>query len=160
MFSQNLETVRHRYRSLAPIYPFFELVFLLPRGIRNKAVERLRLAAGEKVLKIGCGAGRNLRYLGAAVGPGGRAYAVDYSEAMLGRAQKLCEKSGWHNLTLLQEDAARLTLPEMVDGVLLSLCYSVLPNPHDVLGQVWKYLRPGKRLVVVDGKLANGLAGR
>jgi|SRR5215469_9979010 len=48
----------------------------------------------------------------------------------------------------------------MVDGVLLSLCYSVLPNPHDVLVQAWGYLRPGKRLVILDGKLANGLWGR
>ena len=159
-FNHDLETVRRHYRWLAPIYPFFELVFLLPRGIRSKAVERVGLSTGDKVLEIGCGTGRNLGYLSAAVGVSGRVYGVDYSEAMLRRAKSLCEKRGWHNIALLQQDAARLILPESVDGVLLSLCYSVLPNPRDVLAQAWKHLRPGKRLVILDGKLANGLCGR
>ena len=70
--SRDLETVRRRYRWLAPIYPFFELVFLLPRGIRNKAVERLGLTAEDTVLEVGCGTGRNLPHLVAAVGAKGR----------------------------------------------------------------------------------------
>jgi hypothetical protein len=61
---------------------------------------------------------------------------------------------------MLQEDATKLTLPEMVDGVLISLCYSVMPDPHQAVAQAWKYLRPGKRLVILDGKLATGIWGR
>jgi demethylmenaquinone methyltransferase/2-methoxy-6-polyprenyl-1,4-benzoquinol methylase len=80
-------------------------------------------------LEIGCGTGRNLGHLVAAVGAKGRVYGVDYSEAMLGRAKELCHQRGWHNIALLQEDAVQLNLPEMVDGVLFSLCYSVMPNP-------------------------------
>ncbi len=45
-FNHDLDMVRRRYRWLAHIYPFLELVFLLPRGIRNKAVERVGLTAG------------------------------------------------------------------------------------------------------------------
>ena len=85
-FNYDLDMVRRRYRWLAPIYPFLELVFLLPRGIRNKALERVGLTAGDKVLEIGCGTGRNLGHLVAAVGAEGRVYGVDYSEAMLGES--------------------------------------------------------------------------
>src|SRR5713101_5742665 len=118
-FNHDLDMVRRRYRWLAPIYPFLELVFLLTRGFDG----------WDRVLEIGCGTGRNLGHLVAAVGAKGRVYGVDYSEAMLGRAKELCHQRGWHNIALLQEDAVQLNLPEMVDGVLFSLCYSVMPNP-------------------------------
>jgi ubiquinone/menaquinone biosynthesis C-methylase UbiE len=155
-FNHDLETVRRRYRWLAPIYPFFELVFLLPRGIRIKAVERLDLTAGDEALEIGCGTGRNLRHLVAAVGAKGRVYGVDYSKAMLGRAKKLCDQRVWHNVTFLQENATQFTLLGVIDGVLFSLSYSVMPNSRAALAQAWKHLRPGKRLIM-DGKLARGI---
>jgi ubiquinone/menaquinone biosynthesis C-methylase UbiE len=159
-FNHDLDMIRRHYRWIAPIYPFFELVFLVPRGIRDKAVQRLNLKPGDTVLEVGCGTGRNLRYLVAAVGAEGRIYGVDCSNAMLDRAKDLCRQSGWNNVTLLQEDAVQLKLAEMVDGVLFSLSYSVMPKPRDVLAQAWRYLRPGKRLVIMDGKLANGVWGR
>jgi len=160
VLNHNLEAVRRRYRWLAPIYPLFELVFLLPPGIRTRAVERLSLTAGDRVLEVGCGTGRNLADLVAAVGATGSVYGVDYSEAMLERAAQLCDQRGWQNIALLQKDAAQLTLSEAVDGVLFSLSYSVMPNSRDALAQAWKYLKPGKRLVIVDGKLAAGISGR
>jgi hypothetical protein len=52
---------------------------------------------------------------------------------MLGRAKKLCAQRGWNNVTLLRENAAQFTLPEMVDGVLFSLSYSVMPNSRLLL---------------------------
>jgi ubiquinone/menaquinone biosynthesis C-methylase UbiE len=159
-FNHNLETVRRHYRWLAPIYPFFELVFVLPGGLRKKAVERLDLTVGDTVLEVGCGTGRNLCHLVAAVGATGQVYGVDYSEAMLGRAKKLCIQKGWHNVALLQEDAGQLELPEMVDGVLFSLSYSVMPNSRAALARAWKFLKSSKRLVIMDGKLATGIWGR
>ncbi len=49
-----------------------------------KAVDRLSLQPGDHVLEIGCGTGRNLPFLSAAVGPQGRVYGVDLSPGMLG----------------------------------------------------------------------------
>jgi hypothetical protein len=56
-FKCDLETVRRRYRWLAPIYPLFELLWWLRSGIRSRAVDRLKLANGERVAEIGCGTG-------------------------------------------------------------------------------------------------------
>jgi hypothetical protein len=53
-FNCDLETIRRRYSWLAPIYPLFELLLWLPSGIRGRAVERLKLASGERVVEIGC----------------------------------------------------------------------------------------------------------
>jgi hypothetical protein len=50
-FNQNLEAVRQRHEWLTPIYPLFELVFILPRGIRSRAVDWLALKAGDRLRK-------------------------------------------------------------------------------------------------------------
>jgi hypothetical protein len=56
-FRNSIEQIRRRYQRVAPIYPVFELVFLLPRGIRHRAVHRLGLASRDSVLEVGCGTG-------------------------------------------------------------------------------------------------------
>ena len=43
--------VRRRYNRLAKFFILFEWLFLLPRGIRDKAVDRLELKPGARVLK-------------------------------------------------------------------------------------------------------------
>jgi S-adenosylmethionine-diacylgycerolhomoserine-N-methlytransferase len=158
-FKCDLETIRRRYRWLAPIYPLFELLWWLPSGIRRRAVDRLKLTIGERVAEIGCGTGRNLRHLVAAVGSDGKVYAVDCCEEMLAKAEKLRDRAGWRNVVPLLQDAAQLTLPEMVDGVLFSLSYSVIPDPAAALTAAWKHLLHGRRLVVMDGKLASSVCG-
>src|SRR5438128_11106092 len=83
--------VRRRYNRLASIYVFFEWLFWLPRGIRPRAVNRLDLKFGDRVLEVGCGTGRNLPFLSRAVGPDGRVYGIDLSEGMLAEARSACE---------------------------------------------------------------------
>lgn len=159
-FHYDLDFIRRRYNRLARIYPLFEFMFVLPSGIRARAVDRLDLQDGDKVLEVGCGTGRNLQHLIKAVGTAGQVYGVDYCEGMLAKAKQLCERHRWRNVTLLQQDAAHLVLPEQVDGVLFSLCYTVMPQPREALAQAWKYLRPTKHAVIMEAKLADGLLGR
>ena len=42
--------IRQRYNDIASFFPFFELLFLLPPGIRRKAVRRLQLRPGDILL--------------------------------------------------------------------------------------------------------------
>lgn len=159
-FDYDLEFIRRRYNRLAAIYPVFEIIFALPPGIRARAVERLALNAGDTVLEIGCGTGRNFPHLVKAVGPSGRIYGVDYSDAMLARAGNLCRKNRWSNITLRQQDAQKLQMTETVDAVLFSLSYSVIPDPRQALGCGWTHLRSGGRVVILDSPLPTGLLWR
>ena len=152
--------VRRRYNRLAKCFVLFEWLFLLPRGIRKKAISRLELKAGASVLEVGCGTGRNLALLVEAVGPGGKVYGVDVSDGMLEEAGSLCERAGWPQVTLIRADAADYSLPEPVDGVIFSLSYAVIPRHREALRQAWTQLRPGGCVVIMDARLRHGLVGR
>jgi ubiquinone/menaquinone biosynthesis C-methylase UbiE len=154
------ELVRRRYDQLAPWYRAFEWVLWLPRGIRDRAVRKLELEHGDIVLEVGCGTGRNLPYLEAAVGPSGHVLAVDLSERMLNQARALCERRGWRNVMLACADALDYRAPWPLDAVLFSLSYSVMQNREWILDHIWSQLRAGGRVVIVDGKTMPGIVGR
>ena len=159
-FGYDVEFIRRRYNRLAAIYPVLEVLFVLPPGIRGRAVQRLQLNPGDAVLEVGCGTGRNFRHLVKAVGPGGRIYGVDYSDNMLARARQLCLENAWSNITLLQQDARELALPETVNAVFFSLSYSVIPARRKTLQRSWSCLRPGGRVVILDSAAPTGMLWR
>ncbi len=152
--------VRRRFNRLAAFYRVFDLLLLLPPGLAAEAVRRLGLHAGARVLEVGCGTGRNIPQLLRAIGPTGHLYGIDLSEGMLSRAEKLCERNGWRNVTLLHGEATSYRLPEPVGGVIFSLSYSVIPNHQEALRHAWSYLRPGGSVVIMDGKLVPGAVGK
>ena len=152
--------VRQRYNRLARFFVLFEWLFLLPHNIRSKAVNNLELTSGSRVLEVGCGTGRNLSLLREAVGAEGQIYGVDVSEGMLAEAKELCNKREWRNVKLIQADAADYVLPELVDGIIFSLSYAVIPHHQDALRHAWKQLRQGGYLVIMDAKLPAGVLGK
>ena len=154
------DVICQRYNRIAAFIPFFEYAFFMPSGLRKRAVDQLKLRQGDCVLEVGCGTGRNFPFLRDAVGPGGRIYGVDLSEGMLRRARKLCQRRQWNNFALFEADAANYASQELFDGVLFGFSYNVMPHHRSVLRQVWKQLRPGGRLVIMDARLPPGLFGR
>ncbi len=147
---QPLDTVVRRYDRYAPWYRYLEWTILLAPGFRRRAIERIDLKLGERVLEIGCGTGRNLALLREAVGDAGRVIGVDASPGMLAEARKVVTHGGWDNVALVNADAARLMLDESVDAAYFSLSYSVMPDRLAALGRAWEMLRPGGRLVIMD----------
>ena len=152
--------IAQRYDRLSGLIPLFDWLFFQPPGFRAKAVDRLSLRAGNHVLEIGCGTGRNLAFLSAAVGPRGCVYGVDLSPGMLAKSRALCERNHWHNVELIEGDAAQYRAPVALDGVMFGLSYNTMPHHLTVLREAWDQLRPGGRLVIMDAKLPPGLGGR
>jgi demethylmenaquinone methyltransferase/2-methoxy-6-polyprenyl-1,4-benzoquinol methylase len=156
----NRESIARRYDRLAPYIKLFEWLLWLPAGLRRKAVDALALRAGERVMEIGCGTGRNLRLLRDAVGPAGAVYGVDLSEGMLAKARALGAAEGWTNVSLVRSEALVYSAPEPLDGVLFSLSYNTMPHHREVLQHALTQLRPGGRVVIMDAKLPAGTFGR
>ena len=147
---QPLDKVVARYNKFAPWYRYLEWTILLAPGFRRRAVDRIGLQPGERIVEVGCGTGRNLAFLREAVGCDGEVIGVDASPGMLAEAQRVVADRGWHNVSLVNVDAAILTLDEPVDAAYFSLSYSVMPDRDAALDRAWDLVRPGGRLVVMD----------
>lgn len=154
------EVVTRRYDRLAPFITLWEWLLWIPTGLRRRAVETIGLKRGDTVLEIGCGTGRNLRFLHDAVGPEGKVYGVDLSDGMLAKARALGERNGWRNVELVHSEALVYTAPQPLDGILFSLSYNTMPHHREVLRHALSQLRPGGRIVIMDAKVPSNDFGK
>lgn len=145
-----------RWAAYAPVY---RLVEAMTQGLRREAVQTLALEPGDTVVDLGCGPGGSFGLLAAAVAPAGTVVGVDYSAGMVQRARR--NMSDESVVTVLRADAAALPgASGSIDGVFASLALSAIPEARAVLTEVARVLRPDGCLVVVDGRLPAGIAGR
>jgi ubiquinone/menaquinone biosynthesis C-methylase UbiE len=145
-----------QYDLVAPWYRALSPLFLINPLMRRKAAATMALRPGDAVLEVGVGSGRNLPYLLDAVGPTGTVVGVDLSPGMLAEARKVVDRRGATNVELIEANAATVEYDRDVDAVLFSFSYSAMPAdvPPAALDRAWDRLRPGGRLVVLDGGVA------
>ncbi|MET7692937.1 class I SAM-dependent methyltransferase [Streptomyces sp. NPDC005483] len=105
------------------------------------AVAELGLSAGDRVLDAGCGTGRALPPLRAAVGPSGVVLGADLTPAMLHEAVRAGrDRDG----RLLLADVAALPLrSRSLDAVFGAGLISHLPRPAENLRELARVVRPG-----------------
>lgn len=110
------------------------------------AVAELGITPGDRVLDAGCGTGRALAPLRAAVGPSGTVLGADLTERMLAAARRAGR--GEHG-TLLRADVARLPLRDgALDAVFAAGLIAHLPEPAANLCELARVVRPGGRLAL------------
>ena len=125
--------------------------------IRKRAVEHLELRPGDAVLDVACGRGSNFPCLERAIGEEGRLVGTDYSRTMLTGAEALVRKRRWTNVTLVRQDAAEIAYNAEFDGAICTIALYVIPRWEEALTRMTAAVRPGRRLVIVDGKLGEGI---
>jgi SAM-dependent methyltransferase len=110
------------------------------------AVGELGLREGDRVLDAGCGTGRALPPLRAAVGPSGVVVAADLTPAMLAAAVQ----AGRHrDGQLLLADVTALPLrTESLDAAFGAGLIAHLPNPAENLRELARVVRPGGTLAL------------
>lgn len=110
------------------------------------AVDDLGLRAGDRVLDAGCGTGRALPPLRAAVGPSGVVVGADLTPAMLQAAVRAGrDRDG----QLLLADVAALPLRSgSLDAVFGAGLISHLPQPAENLRELARVVRPGGMLAL------------
>ncbi|MGW8741928.1 class I SAM-dependent methyltransferase [Streptomyces sp. WAC 04229] len=105
------------------------------------AVAALGLREGDRVLDAGCGTGRALPPLRAAVGPSGLVLGADLTPAMLQAAVRAGrDRDG----RLVLTDVAALPLrPQSLDAVFAAGLVAHLPEPGENLRELARVVRPG-----------------
>ncbi|WP_306317536.1 MULTISPECIES: class I SAM-dependent methyltransferase [unclassified Streptomyces] len=110
------------------------------------AVDALGLRPGDRVLDAGCGTGRALPPLRAAVGPSGVVLGADLTPAMLAQAVRAGRDAEGQ---LLLADVGRLPLRAgALDAVFGAGLVSHLPQPSRNLSELARVVRPGGLLAL------------
>jgi demethylmenaquinone methyltransferase/2-methoxy-6-polyprenyl-1,4-benzoquinol methylase len=148
---QSRAQTRAFYNRIARVYDLLSDRSEAP--LRRAGLELLRAAAGERILEIGFGTGHCLVAIAKAIGPTGRAFGLDLSNAMLKLARHHLARAGLsHRVRLRCGDAAQLPYAAgSMDAVFMSFTLELFDTPEIpiVLRECRRVLRPRYRIVIV-----------
>ena len=107
---------------------------------------------GETVLDHACGAGMDLLLAARRVGSDGHAIGIDMTPAMVACARKAAEQAGVEDrLEVHQGFYEQLPVADASVDVLISNgVLNLAPDKRQVLGEIFRVLRPGGRLYLAD----------
>jgi ubiquinone/menaquinone biosynthesis C-methylase UbiE len=143
-------------------YDLLATLFFL--GRRRRVFTRLAALSGarsgDRVLDVGCGTGYFTRRMAETVAPGGTALGIDPSREVIARARR---STRLPNCTFAQGIAEALdTEDQSYDVVVSSLMLHHLPDPlrPQAIGEMYRVLRPGGRVLVADFRPPTTRLGR
>jgi arsenite methyltransferase len=110
-----------------------------------------RLAAGERVLDLGCGAGTDSLVAAQMVGPKGRVTGIDMTPEMLAKARASAEAMGMANADFVAGEAEKLPFPDATFDVVISNgVIDLIPDKGAVFSELYRVLVPGGRIQIAD----------
>ena len=140
------------YRYERHFYDLTRKYYLLDR---DRLIEELDPAGGDRVLEIGSGTGRNLVACAKRYGDA-KLFGVDISSEMLSSAAKAVGRAGQAGRVRLAQCNAATSDPRAVfrvdgfDRVFFSYTLSMIPDHAAAIEAAIAALRPGGRLHIVD----------
>lgn len=121
-----------------------------------ETLRRFGLREGEIAADIGCGIGFFSLSAAQIVGPSGRVYAFDISEAMLEELTSRAKKEGILNLEALLSTQYEFPVEdEAVDFCIVANVLHEVDDRERLLGAIGRMLRPGGKLAVIEWKKLN-----
>lgn len=120
-------------------------------------MDAMGAAEGGVVADIGAGRGYFTFHLAGRVGAQGKVYAVDLDKRELDRLKERAAEAGLAQIEAVNGEAADPKLPEAaLDAILVVNAYHEMREFDAMLRGMFRALKPGGRLVIVDQSGANG----
>ena len=117
---------------------------------RVRILKEVGIKPGFRVLDYGCGPGSYIIPLAELVGESGKIYALDIHPLGIQKVQKIASKKKLTNVKTIRSDC-KTGLPEgSVDVVLLYDTFHDLSDPHGVLVELHRILKPNGILSFSD----------
>jgi ubiquinone/menaquinone biosynthesis C-methylase UbiE len=131
--------------------PYLPLI----HGTTADEVERLaawlEVQPGTRVADVGAGDGTFAVALARRVGPSGHVYATEIDDERLADIRQATTDARLSNITVLEGAVSRTNLPEACCDALFSrVVYHHLTDPMAINADIFRALRPGGRLVIID----------
>lgn len=130
-----------------------------PYEARGSILRTLAIEPGMRVADVGAGTGLFTVLFSDAVGDEGWVYAVDISPRFVEHIATRAEEAGIENVTavLCDEDSVNLP-PESIDLAFVCDTYHHFEHPESTVGSLYRALKPGGRLVVIDFVRTEGVS--
>lgn len=117
----------------------------------GRLAEALRLRPGSIVADVGAGDGEWSEELARRVGQGGHLFATEVKGDLVAEIRERLEKAGLANFTVVEGDQESSGLREACcDAILLRMVYHHFERPESMRSDLWRALRPGGRIAIVD----------
>jgi ubiquinone/menaquinone biosynthesis C-methylase UbiE len=131
--------------------PYLPLLHGTTAGEVERLAAWLEVRPGMRVVDFGAGEGEFAIALAHRVGPSGRVYATEIDEASLAEIRKAASGAGLSNVVVVKGAVSRTNLPEACcDAVFSRVVYHHLDDPGAINAEIFRALRPGGRLLVID----------
>ena len=113
---------------------------------------------GQSVLDIGCGAGFDVFVAARLVGPQGRVVGIDVTQRMVEKAKEHLSRLGLKQAAFQLGNAEALPFPDKdFDVVISNGVLNLTLDKNKAVGEIYRVLRPGGRLMVADMALVETL---
>jgi arsenite methyltransferase len=106
---------------------------------------------GDHVLDLGSGAGNDCFVARSIVGETGKVTGLDFTEAMIEKANQNAKKLGYANVEFIQGDIEEMPLPGSTFDVIVSNCVlNLVPDKNKAFAQMHRVLKPAGHFCVSD----------
>ncbi|TWU64570.1 class I SAM-dependent methyltransferase [Crateriforma conspicua] len=126
---------------------------------REAVLKACAIKPGQRIADVGAGTGFYSRLFAKRTGWDGWVYSVDIAPNFLQHIAKRATADGIENLTtVLGTDVSIRLPPESVDLVFICDTYHHFESPQQSLASIFRALKPGGRLVLIDFERIPGVS--